>query len=56
MNIVEEINEWLNINERSQAYLARKSGVTPEHICRILKGKTERVREETIEKILVVIK
>jgi predicted transcriptional regulator len=50
-----EIKEWLIKNERSQAWLARHSGVSPENLNRILQGHIEP-RWGTIEKIFTVIK
>lgn len=49
------IKDYLEKEERSQAWLARKSGVSEEHISRLLNDKHEP-REDTVEKILVVIK
>ena len=49
------IKDYLEKEERSQAWLARKSGISEEHISRLLNDKHEP-REDTVEKILVVIK
>lgn len=52
---IEEIKIWLDNNERSQAWLARKSGVSPETLNRILQGHREP-KISTLEKITTIIK
>ena len=49
------IVEWLEKEERSQAYLARKANMSEEHLSRIMNGHCEP-KESTEEKIMSVIK
>jgi DNA-binding phage protein len=46
----EVIEQWLDANERSQAYLARKAGISAEHLNRCLSGKT-RIGPRTLRKL-----
>jgi len=54
-DIKNKIKEWIASEERSQAYLARKIGMSEEHISRLLNGK-HKPHKTTVEKILEVIK
>ena len=49
------IVEWLEKEERSQAYLARKANMSEEHLSRIMNGHCEP-KESTEEKLMSVIK
>mgnify|MGYP003153667518 CR=1 FL=1 len=52
---IEDIKDWLYENERSQAWLARHSDMSPENLNRILKGHVEPTWR-TMKKIHEVIK
>ena len=52
---IDHIKEWLEENERSQAWLARQSDISPENLNRIIKGHIEP-KFSTMEKIYEVIK
>ena len=53
-DIKNKIRAWIASEERSQAYLARKVGMSEEHISRLLNGK-HKPHKATVEKILEVI-
>jgi ribosome-binding protein aMBF1 (putative translation factor) len=38
MDWKEAVHQWLEKNDRSQAWLARRLGITPEHFNRCLRG------------------
>ena len=52
---LENIKIWLKENERSQAWLARQSDISPENLNRIMNGHVEP-KFSTMEKIDEVIK
>lgn len=52
---LEKIKIWLKENERSQAWLARQSDISPENLNRIMNGHVEP-KFSTMEKIDEVIK
>jgi predicted transcriptional regulator len=52
---LEQIKKWLEENERSQAWLARQSDISPENLNRIINGHVEP-KFSTMEKIDEVIK
>jgi transcriptional regulator with XRE-family HTH domain len=53
-DIKNKIREWIASEERSQAYLARKIGMSEEHISRLLNGR-HKPNKSTVDKILELI-
>jgi plasmid maintenance system antidote protein VapI len=45
---------WLHDNERSQAWLARQIGISPEHLNRILKGHVA-LHQDIEDKLIEII-
>ena len=44
------VTSWLEENQRSQAYLARKAGINESYLSRSMNGKT-RVGERTLRRL-----
>ena len=51
---IDSIKLWLKYNERSQAWLARQIGISPEHLNRILKGHVP-LYEDIENKLMEII-